>query len=294
MKRCGGWYMGGAIICLIILTLGCTYVQRGAAVGAAGGAAVGGVLGATRGILNAGEGAAVGAAAGGLAGALIGDQLEEKKVKELSADIDNLKSQLAAKDQLIEQKDNELKQVLDELADKDKQLNDQAAQLAQLQQANEEKLKNLKTLEDKLKDLEVQLQQTPKGLELTILDKVLFASGSDELTSKGQQILDQVAEIIKQHFPTKEIMVEGHTDNVPIKYSGWKSNWELGAARALAVLHYLIDKHGFNPAKMSAVTYSFYRPVADNSTPEGRQQNRRSVIVILPQVEKNYLPYAAQ
>lgn len=281
MKKCGGLVWCGWLMLVLILGMGCTYVQRGAAVGAAGGALVGGIWASTRGVLNAGEGAAVGAAAGGLAGALIGDQFQQKKVKELQADIDNLKSQLAAKDELISQKEQQLAEASEKISDKDRQME-------QLKKDYDERLKNIKSLEDKLKELEVQLEQTPKGLELTIVDRILFASGRDEITTRGQQVLDQVAELVKQHFPTKEIMVEGHTDNVPIKYSGWKSNWELGAARALAVLHYLVDKHGYNPAKMSAITYSLYRPVADNTTDEGRQQNRRAVIVILPEVTKVY------
>lgn len=315
MRRCGGLVLGGLLIIVLALGGGCTYVQRGAAIGAGGGAIVGGLIASTNGILNAGEGAAVGAAGGGLVGALIGDQFQQKKVDELKAEIDNLRSQIAAKDDLISQKDKSLDQLQQELAQKedqlrkylqqlsakdqqlaqkDKELTQKDQQLEQLKRDYEEKLKNIKSMEDKLRELEVQLEQTPKGLELTMLGSALFASGKDELTSEGKTLLDQVAQIIKQHFPNKEILVEGHTDAEEIKYSGWKSNWELGAARALAVLHYLVDNHGFNPAKMSAITYSKYRPVADNETPEGRQKNRRAVVVILPEVKKEYKQFGSE
>jgi chemotaxis protein MotB len=75
-------------------------------------------------------------------------------------------------------------------------------------------------------------------------------------------------------------MVEGHTDSDPIRHSGWKSNWELGAARSLTVLHYLADKAGVDPAMMSAATFSKYQPVAGNDNAQGKAQNRRAVIVI--------------
>ena len=80
--------------------------------------------------------------------------------------------------------------------------------------------------------------------------------------------------------------IEGHTDNVPIKYSGWKSNWELSSARAMSVLHYLIDDHGINPPRLSATGYGEYHPVETNDTAEGRQKNRRVEIVILPKTTK--------
>ncbi|MCD6385303.1 OmpA family protein [Candidatus Sumerlaeota bacterium] len=315
MKTGGGLVLGGLLMLVLMLGVGCTYVQRGAAIGAGGGAIVGGLIASTNGILNAGEGAAVGAAGGGLAGALIGDQFQQKKVNELKAEIDNLRSQIAAKDELVSQKDksleklqrelaqkeNQLRNYLQQLSEKDRllsakdqQLSQKDRQLAQLKRDYEEKLKNIKSMEDKLKELEVKLEQTPKGLELTMLGSALFASGKDELTSEGKTLLNKVAQIVKQHFPNKEILVEGHTDSQEIKYSGWKSNWELGAARALAVLHYLVDTQGFNPAKMSAITYSKYRPVADNETPEGRQQNRRAVVIILPEVKKSYKHFASE
>jgi len=76
--------------------------------------------------------------------------------------------------------------------------------------------------------------------------------------------------------------VEGHTDNEPIKYSGWRSNWELSSGRALAVVHYLIDKRNLEPDRIRAVGFGEFQPVASNDAPEGRRQNRRVEIVILP------------
>jgi chemotaxis protein MotB len=80
--------------------------------------------------------------------------------------------------------------------------------------------------------------------------------------------------------------IEGHTDNEQIKFSGWKSNWELSAARALSVLHYLVDEKKISGKRVSAIGYGEYRPVTSNDTREGRQQNRRVEVVILPRVTK--------
>jgi chemotaxis protein MotB len=75
-------------------------------------------------------------------------------------------------------------------------------------------------------------------------------------------------------------MVEGYTDTDPIVYSGWPSNWHLGAARAIAVLQY-INGQGIAPARCGATTYSEYRPVEPNATPEGKTKNRRVVVLIM-------------
>ena len=87
-------------------------------------------------------------------------------------------------------------------------------------------------------------------------------------------------------MPDLNIGIEGHTDNEPIEYSGWKSNWELSTARALSVLHYLADQEGIAPQRLSAVGYGEYKPVASNDTKEGRRLNRRVEIVILPKITK--------
>jgi chemotaxis protein MotB len=102
------------------------------------------------------------------------------------------------------------------------------------------------------------------------------------VTDDGKRILDKIWSALAA-YPDKDILVEGHTDNVPIaqKYQGkYKSNWELSCARSLAVLHYLRGQAGANPARYGAVGYGEYRPVGDNSTEAGRKQNRRVVIVV--------------
>lgn len=133
-----------------------------------------------------------------------------------------------------------------------------------------------------IQEKELKLSMEEKGLVLRFIAEVFFDSGKADIKPEAYPILDKVAEFLKEDVPDRNIAIEGHTDNEPIKYSGWKSNWELSAARALSVLHYLVDKKGIDPERVQAVGYGEYHPIADNSTPEGRQKNRRVEIVILP------------
>jgi len=154
-----------------------------------------------------------------------------------------------------------------------------------------EKLKQVKnSLEQRLRkelaEESVKLDVSERGLVITMLDRVLFDSGKAELKTSSYEILDKVARILNNDLPGKEIGVEGHTDSQPIKYSKWKSNWELSATRALSVLHYFVDERGIDPERLSARGYGPYKPVATDETLEGRQKNRRVEIIILPEISK--------
>jgi chemotaxis protein MotB len=145
-------------------------------------------------------------------------------------------------------------------------------------------------LEERLKqeiaDKQVKVQMLEKGLVITFVSEVLFDSGKAKIKPEAYGSLDKVAKVLKENVPDLDIGIEGHTDNVPIKVSGWKSNWELSSARAMSVLHYLVDKKGVSPERVAAIGYGEYRPVASNSAKDGRSQNRRVEIVILPKVSK--------
>ncbi len=145
-------------------------------------------------------------------------------------------------------------------------------------------------LEDRLRneidDREVKVEMLDRGLVITFVAEVLFDSGKANLKSDALNKLERVASVLKTTVADLNIGVEGHTDNVPIKYSGWKSNWELSSARAMSVLHYMVDDLGIEPARLSATGYGEYHPVAGNDSPEGRQKNRRVEIVILPKTTK--------
>lgn len=158
-----------------------------------------------------------------------------------------------------------------------------------------ERLKEAKSLlEERLKSEissdQVALTMEDRGLVITFVAEVLFDSGKDKLKPGGEKILRKVGSVIKEETANNEIGIEGHTDNVPIKYSGWKSNWELSTARATSVLHYLEDDCQLMPDKLSATGYGEYRPVASNDTKKGRRANRRVEIIIkpLPQAKVQY------
>ena len=164
------------------------------------------------------------------------------------------------------------------------------ARLAQLQEAKDDEISELdnakKLLENQLKreigDKEVRLEMAEKGLAIIFLSEVLFDSGKTDIKEAANPSLDKVTKVLKENLPGREIGISGHTDNEPIKYSGWKSNWELSTARATSVLHYLVDERGVAPEKVSATGHGEYKPTASNDTPEGRRQNRRVEILVLP------------
>ena len=139
-------------------------------------------------------------------------------------------------------------------------------------------------LQEELGKLQARVRQLESGLEIKLPDKVLFYSGCADLTAAGKATLDELAAKLKAHYPNHQILIEGHTDSVPVDKTkkAWKSNWELGSARSLAVLHYLADKAGLDDQNFGAVTYGANRPDADNANAEGRRQNRRAQVVLRP------------
>lgn len=156
----------------------------------------------------------------------------------------------------------------------------------QLDELNQAKKLLENALSKEIEDRQVKLEMMGKGLVITIVGDVLFDSGKAKIRPESYPILDKVATVLKDNVPGLNVGIEGHTDSVPIKFSGWKSNWELSTARALSVLHYLVEEKNIFPERVSALGYGEYRPVASNSTKEDRQLNRRVEIVILPQFTK--------
>jgi chemotaxis protein MotB len=114
---------------------------------------------------------------------------------------------------------------------------------------------------------------------------MLFKSGSYDITDRASEVLGKVAAVLKNQTDI-EFMVEGHTDNVPFKRGDLVDNWDLSVKRATAVIRVLQVKYGLNPAKMSAAGRSEYQPLNLNDTAEGKAANRRTRIVILPQLDQ--------
>ena len=130
-----------------------------------------------------------------------------------------------------------------------------------------------------LAEHEVVLQVTPEGFVISLKELGFFNSGQAVLLPGAATKIERIAKILSR--PGLELRVEGHSDDQPIHTAQFHSNWELSTARAMAVLLLLVDHAGFDPEKLSASGYGQYRPVADNSTPEGRRMNRRVDLVVV-------------
>lgn len=186
------------------------------------------------------------------------EKLEQEKVA-ASLDAEQARKQSAA---------------LEQEAARQRQL---AAQLAQEKSALEKKSAEYQSLasslDSEIKAGQIQLSELKGKLTVRMAEKVLFPSGSATVSKAGKATLDKIGEAFKD-VKNRMIRVEGHTDNVPIKTARFPSNWELSAARAIAVVRILQDD-GVDPALLAAAGYASYQPVASNDTPEGRAQNRR-------------------
>ena len=158
-------------------------------------------------------------------------------------------------------------------------------ELQKLKAAYDELVSGLKT---EIEAGEIQIKRMKDRLSVNLVEKILFDSGRADLKQSGIAILSKVGTQLNR-IKGKRIQIEGHTDNVPIGgrlKEKFPSNWELSSSRALAVVHFLQDKVGIDPEKLSAAGYGEYQPVASNETAEGKAANRRIEIVLLPPYEK--------
>jgi chemotaxis protein MotB len=120
---------------------------------------------------------------------------------------------------------------------------------------------------------------------ISLADNMLFKSGSYEISSRAMDILSKIAKIIKD-YSTYDVLVEGNTDNVPISRPNIRNNWDLSTLRASSVVQVLQNKFGVNPRRLTAAGRGEYNTIATNATPEGRQLNRRTQIIITPNLNQ--------
>ena len=120
---------------------------------------------------------------------------------------------------------------------------------------------------------------------ISLADNMLFKSGSYEISSRAMDILSKIAKIIKD-YSTDDVLVEGNTDNVPISRPNIRNNWDLSTLRASSVVQVLQNKFGVNPRRLTAAGRGEYNTIATNATPEGRQLNRRTQIIITPNLNQ--------
>ncbi len=179
----------------------------------------------------------------------------------------------AARDRIVE-----LQALVDELSKSKKKLE---AAKAELEKKSGEYEQLASSLRGEIEAGRIELMELRGRTTVKMKDKILFASGSATIGPDGKAALRLVADALRG-LQGKVIRVEGHTDNVPTGGAGgFASNWELSAARALAVVHYFQDV-GVDPTRVSGAGFAEFQPIASNDTPEGRSLNRRIEIVLVP------------
>jgi|TARA_X000000950_G_scaffold181285_1_gene219837 chemotaxis protein MotB len=146
---------------------------------------------------------------------------------------------------------------------------------------------SLKGVLGNMSDEDIEINVEKGVVYVSISDKLLFRSGSYTVTSRAREVLGKVAKVVNDK-PELEFMVEGHTDNVPIKKEGIQDNWDLSVMRATAVVRILENDFEVAPSRMTAAGRSYYLPVADNDTAANRSKNRRTRIVVLPKLDQFY------
>ncbi len=255
----------------VIVAAGCTPVQKGTAIGGTTGGATGAAIGHYATSAGGGPGALVGMGVGAATGAIAAEKYyggqDDAELQGLTDQVKELSQELSEKEK--------------ELHARETALSKSEAHQKALLEAYEEARKGGTTLQA---DVPANIQVSKEGdsIKYTILSEVLFDSGRAELTNDGKSTLHQAVRLIRQNHPDAHLQVRGHTDNVPIRYSPYKSNWDLSCARAVSVVHYLIESEGMEPERLAAIGCGETRPVAANSTAEGRRKNRRAELVVRP------------
>lgn len=144
---------------------------------------------------------------------------------------------------------------------------------------------NLKRSLENINDEDVTVEVKKGVVYVSLSDKMLFKSGSYEINPRADEVLSKIARVVNDHREL-DILVEGHTDNVPINTGCMKDNWDLSVMRATAVVRSLQTKYGVQPSRMTAGGRSEYVNKTDNTSADGRRINRRTEIIILPKLDQ--------
>jgi chemotaxis protein MotB len=217
----------------------------------------------------------------------------ESEIESLKKQIDFLKEN---NNQALKQLENlsvisgsqaeSIKKSLENIGAKDSYIQSLQSALNKKDSLNMALVMNLKGAIGNLDDKDVNIKVDKGVVYIDISDKMLFKSGSYDINDRAAEVLGKVATVLKNQ-PDIEFMVEGHTDNVAYKPAGsLLDNWDLSVKRATAVVRVLQSRYGLNPAHITAAGRGEYSPVADNSTADGKAANRRTRIVILPQLDQ--------
>jgi len=205
------------------------------------------------------------------------DQMKEQKAHYL-AEAEALKKELDAERLSSNEKVSRLSE---ELIQWKNQLDEQRKKLADIEN---QALAMEASLKKEIEEGNLRVKRMKDRLIINIDDKVLFDSGSASLKPEVRHTLELIADILIR-FEKSKIVIEGHTDNVPIHTRRFRNNWQLSNERALSVLEYILEKSALDPRRFSAQGFGEFHPVAENDTPQNRQLNRRVDIIVLPQID---------
>ena len=217
----------------------------------------------------------------------------KKQTDDLTAQVSYLKQnntqalqQLQDMSVISKQQAESIKKSMDNIGAKDSYIQTLQEQIARKDSLNMALVMNIKGVIGNLEDKDINVKVDKGIVIIDISDKMLFKSGSYDVTDQAKEVLGKVAKVLKNQSDIS-FMVEGHTDNVP--YKGNKilvDNWDLSVKRATSVVRLLQNQYGMDPAKMLASGRSEYIPVTTNDTKEGKSANRRTRIVILPELDQ--------
>jgi chemotaxis protein MotB len=178
-----------------------------------------------------------------------------------------------------------IKKSLENIGSKDAYIQDLQTAMARKDSLNMALIMNLKGAIADINDQDINIKVEKGVVYIDISDRLLFKTGSYDITSKAHTVLAKVAQVLKNQ-PDIQFMVEGHTDNIPFKKGVLLDNWDLSVKRATAVVRVLQNQYGLAPSKIVAAGRSEYQPLGGNDTAEGRAANRRTRIVILPELDQ--------
>ena len=180
-----------------------------------------------------------------------------------------------------------LEKSLESLREKDLTIKNLRDAVTRRDSVNLALVQSLKGVLGNLDDQDVDIKVEKGVVFINISDKMLFSSGSYTIYKNAKSVLEKVAKVIINK-PDFEFMVEGHTDDVRIKKDCIRDNWDLSVMRATEIVRVLQNDFGIAPERMTAAGRSYYVPLATNTTAEGRAQNRRTRIVVLPKLDQFY------
>ncbi len=178
-----------------------------------------------------------------------------------------------------------MKRTLDALNEQSKYIKELNASVQRKDSLNLALVMNLKKSLENISDDDVKVEVKKGLVYISISDQLLFSSASAQINTNAEVVLEKVAKVLNTHAEL-DILVEGHTDNVPTVSDIITDNWDLSAKRATAIVRILQNKFAIAPQRMTAGARSEYAPKATNDTPEGKQQNRRTEIIVTPKLDQ--------